>query len=297
MPVVKSYRNGVTAGCAPRKRTQQPAKRSTVGGWSVSSTRGNQTFLYSVDAPRLTGHGYAVTLTVRDCPPTSDEWHRIRRALIEWLRRRGLIRLHWITEWQRRGAPHFHMAFWLSEPMSGDFLVEFLHYWRRLTAHLGSEIRSQHVTPIHDPKGWFEYVSKHAARGLSNYQRNPERVPSEWQGKTGRMWGKLGDWPADDPLRLNVSMKAYHRYRRMCRRWRVSDARAALSLAKTPETRRQARRRITSARGMLSCPDPNLSAVRGVSEWIPQDISLLLVTLAVGDGVAHQEFAECSEVA
>ena len=292
MPVVKSYRNGVTAGCAPRNKPHESAKRSTVGGWSKSSTRGNQTFLYSVDAPRLTGHGYAATLTVRDSPPTSAEWHRIRRSVIEWLRRRGMVRLHWIIEWQRRGAPHFHMAFWLPEPMSRDFFFEFLDYWRRLTAHLGTSIRSQHVTPIDNAKGWFEYVSKHAARGLSNYQRNPERVPPEWQGKTGRMWGKLGDWPTDDEIRLDVGMKAYHRYRRLCRRWRIADARRAHRLAKTSETRRQARRRITSARTMLACPDPKRSAVRGLSEWIPQEVNLTLLTHAVGDGCARQEFDE-----
>lgn len=290
MPVVKSYRNGVTAGCAPRKRTQTPAKRSIVGGWSASSTRGNQTFLYSVDASRLTGYGYAATLTVLHIPESSDEWHKIRRNLMDWLRRRGLVRLHWIIEWQRRGAPHFHLAFWLQEPMTGQFLVDFLHHWRKLTAHLESSINSQHVTPIHDAAGWFEYVSKHAARGLSNYQRSPETIPKKWQGKTGRMWGKLGDWPADDALRLDVPLRTYHRYRRMVRNWREANARAALRDAKSPKTRRQALRRITSARTMLSCPDPKLSAVRGVSEWIDQDTALLLLNHALGDATARQEF-------
>jgi len=290
MPVFKSYRNGVTAGCAPRHKPHESAKRSIVGGWSASSIRSNQSFLYSVDASRLTGYGYAATLTVRHCPATSDEWHRIRRALVRWLRRRGLVRLHWIIEWQARGVPHFHLAFWLPEPMTGDFLVEFHHYWRTLTLHLESEIGSQHIVPIDNAKGWFEYVSKHAARGLNHYQRSPEKVPKEWQGKTGRMWGKVGEWPADDALRLDVPLRTYHRFRRMVRNWRAANARAALRSAKGRKARRQARRRITSARTMLSCPDPKLSAVRGVSEWIDQDTALVLLNHALGDSIARQEF-------
>ena len=296
MPVLKLYPNGGTAGCAPRHKPHESAPRSTVGGWSPSSIRRNTAFLYSVDSRLLTGHGYAATLTTRLCPPTSAEWHAIRRSLVEWLRRRGLVRLHWVIEWQRRGVPHFHIAFWLPEPMSGDFLVEFLHYWRKLTAHLESEIGSQHVTPIHDAAGWFQYVSKHAARGLGHYQRSPENVPPEWQGKTGRMWGKVGDWPSQDAIRLDVSHPAYYRYRRLVRSWRVADARKALRHAKTPQDRRQARRRLSSARSMLSCSDRKLSAVRGVSEWIDLDTSLLLIDNAIGMGSARQEFDEGNKV-
>ena len=300
MPVLKVYRNGGTAGCAPRHKPHNSALRSTVGGWSQSSTRRNTLFLYSVDARRLTGHGYAATLTVRLCPSTSDDWHTIRASLIKWLRRRGLVRLHWITEWQRRGVPHFHIAFWLSEPMSPDLHAAFLNYWWKLTNEtfrLQAEIRSQHLTPIDNANGWFEYVSKHAARGLSNYQRSPESVPPEWKGKTGRMWGKVGEWPADEEIRLDVGMKSYHRYRRMCRRWRVADARTALRDAKTYKARKQARRRIVSARTMLACSDFRLSAVRGLSEWIPVDLNLLLVAHAVGEGCARQEFDSTNEAA
>lgn len=288
MPVLKLYRNGGTAGCAPRHKPHESAPRSTVGGWSASSIRRNTTFLYSVDSRLLTGHGYAATLTTRLCPRTSDEWHTIRATLIKWLRRRGLVRLHWVIEWQRRGVPHFHIAFWLPEPMSGDFLVEFHHYWRKLTDHLESAIGSQHITPIDNATGWFQYVSKHAARGLGHYQRSPENVPPEWQGKTGRMWGKVGKWPTDDEIRLDVTGPSFHRYRRLARRWRVANARADLRAAKTPEARRQALRRITSARTMLSCSDPRLAFVRGVSEWIPLDVNLLLATHAVGDDHSEQ---------
>ena len=277
MPVLRSYRNGCTAGCAPRFKPHESAPRSTVGGWSPSSIRRNTAFLYGIDHRLLTGFGYAATLTTRLCPPTSDQWHKIRRSLIEWLRRRGMIRLHWVIEWQRRGVPHFHLAFWLPERMSGEFLVDFLHHWRKLTDHLESAVGSQHVTPIDDANGWFQYVSKHAARGLSHYQRSPENVPPEWQGKTGRMWGYLGDWPKQSPDEFDTDHATYHRFRRLVRGWRKADARKALALAVTPEGRKQARRRIHSARTMLACPDQSLSIVRGISEWIPADLSLQML--------------------
>jgi len=60
-------------------------------------------------------------------------------------------------------------------------------------------------------------------------------------------------------LRLQVGMRTFWVLRRIVRNWRLADAR----------TNKQSRR-IVSARCMLKCADPNLSAVRGVREWIGQ---------------------------
>jgi len=181
--------------------------------------------------------------------------------------------------------------------MAFDLESAMLAHWRKLTSHLGTSTRSQHITPIHDASGWFQYVSKHASRGLGHYQRNPENVPPEWQKKTGRVWGKVGDWPTDDEIRLDITGPAFHRYRRLVRRWRIADARQSLRSAKAPASLRQARRRLVSARTMLSCSDPRLAFVRGVSEWIPLDVNLLLATHAVGDDHVEQSFDEINSVA
>ena len=79
------------------------------------ATRRNTRFLYSVQEDQLDGHGYAVTLTLKSCPPSSKDWHRIRRAWEMRMVRAGMIRLHWVTEWQRRGVPHLHCAIWFPE--------------------------------------------------------------------------------------------------------------------------------------------------------------------------------------
>ena len=67
-------------------------------------------FLYSVLTPELPVSAIGVpllglsgSLTLRDCPPSHDDWKTLREALFFRLRRKGLYRLHWLTEWQKRG--------------------------------------------------------------------------------------------------------------------------------------------------------------------------------------------------
>jgi len=134
---------------------------------------------------------------------------------------------------------------------------------------------------IFDALGWNQYLSKHAARGLRHYQRSSASLPSAWRGgSAGRMWGKLGNWPICPDFKLHLDLKAFAFMRRVLRSWRLSDARQALLKAKRPKDRQSAIRRIRSARRMLLCPDPRLSSVRGVSEWLPQEDTLRVLALA-----------------
>jgi hypothetical protein len=248
--------------------------RGDVGGWSAGATRRNTQFLYSVREDQLTGQGYAVTLTLRDCPPDSAVWHRLRRAWMKRMERVGMVRLHWVTEWQRRGVPHLHVAIWwpvemmqrygfsrLREKMVGD--------WLMLASEFRPGQRGQDAHEITGAVGWFQYVSKHAARGVKHYQRCIENVPPAWQLKTGRMWGKWGDWPVQVGVRVLVQGSegdgGFYAFRRMVRSWRVADARASGEL-----------RRLQLARTMLRCPDRRTSSVRGYSEWIPQALQLAM---------------------
>lgn len=233
--------------------------RGSVGGWSSSTTRRNIDFLRSVEPDSLTGLGIAFTGTLKHCPPTSDDWHNMRRSFEHRLRRMGLIRQHWVTEWQRRGVPHLHCALWFPDDLDTVYLrMAITKHWLEVTKDFDSQSNGQYALMINDAIGWFQYVSKHAARGVSHYQRSPENIPAEWQRKTGRMWGKIGDWVTREALSLTVPPDAYHAFRRMCRNWRLADARASGN-----------RFRILSAKGMLKCRDRNLSTVRGLSEWIP----------------------------
>lgn len=260
MRCIKLYRHGFTIGTnsyeAGAKRPR--GERGAVGGWSHGSTSRNIAFLRSVDERELTGNALALTLTVKDCPPDSDLWHKIRRSFEHRLRRLGLIRMHWVIEWQRRGVPHLHCAAFFDDSAPVMLPHIIVKSWCDLTADYGSSPFAQYVLPITDAMGWFMYVSKHAARGVAHYQRSPENIPKMWQRKTGRMWGKVGDWPILDKTDIFLSDAAFFALRRIVKGWRLADSRSSCS-----------RYRIVSARKYLQVPE-RLSRVLGASEWMPE---------------------------
>ena len=262
MPVVTVYRHGGKGGVAPRRNDHMRAKRGVVEGWSEGATRRNTQFLMSVREDDLTGAGVALTLTLKECPPTAADWHRLRRAWIERMRRAGMVRLHWVTEWQRRGVPHLHCAIWFA---TGYDTITPIDAWVDLAGEpYGAGHRGQHARKIDGPVGWFQYLSKHAARGVKHYQRNHENIPEGWQSKTGRVWGYSGDWPLAQPRQFGLHSDGWFALRRMVRSWRRSDARAERDL-------RARAYRIRSARRMLKSADPELSRLRGFAEWMPSD--------------------------
>lgn len=242
-------------------------KRGIVAGWSAAAARRNTGFLRTIDERKLTGAGVAVTLTLRDCPPTSDEWVRLRRRWVKRMERAGMIRLHWVTEWQRRGVPHLHGALWFPDRYD---TIEPIDAWVDVASEFGAAHRGQHARIIDGPIGWFQYLSKHAARGVQHYQRHPDNVPEAWQQKTGRVWGYSGQWPLSVPFDLALEDQhgdgGYFAFRRLVRSWRVADARSSGDV-----------RRMVWARRMLRCPKVTLSRVRPVSEWISQHDALSLL--------------------
>lgn len=281
MPIITMQRHGISSGCPPsRTLGKDSTKRSTIKGWSHDAIRRNTRFLRSIYEPDLTGYGYALTLTVRKCPPTYDEWLKLRDNFIKRLRRLDMIRMHWVTEWQRRGVPHLHCAVYFPHACNSDVLTSC---WLAGLADVYDAIPyCQTVEPIYGFVGWSKYVSKHAARGLFHFQRSPDAVPRHWS-KTGRMWGRIGSWPTCDPSKLELSRYGHWVYRRIVRRWRIADARSMkVQDSKDEKTRR---RRIASARRMLKCSDRCLSSVRGTSEWIHADLQALIVIFLHSNGI------------
>lgn len=276
MRTLKVYRHGVTMGTPPQKNDHVRSTRGVVTGWSESATRRNTAFLRSADERHLpfTDDGmplsaWAFTLTVKSCPPSSDEWHAVRRHFMKRLDRLGLYRSHWVIEWQKRGVPHLHGAFWFP---AGFRPSQVIDHWLDLTAPYGALRYGQFVTPVHDSIGWFKYLSKHASRGVKHYQRSPENIPEAWK-KTGRVWGYTGDWPTIQPIQIRLDDSGFFKLRRLFRAWRIADARASRD-----------RFRIRQAKGMLSSPDRALSSVRGVSEWVPEDFQLVCLHWLQSEG-------------
>lgn len=283
MRIWKVYRHGLTAGTPPGKNDHVRTPRGDVGGWSKSSTRSNTRFLYSVDERELTGPGFALSLTLRTCPESHDEWHRMRKAFERRLRRMGMVRMHWLTEWQRRGVPHMHAAVWFDEglrerdPLAIDTIIE---HWLAIAEPHGAGYFGQDVKQLTDAMGWFKYLAKHAVRGLNHYQRSAENRPAGWS-KTGRMWGKLGDWPTIPPRHFYLDDAGHFKARRVIRSYARSRARDDVAKGKSKP------HRITWARGMLRCGEPGPSSLRGVNDWAEsKQISGPLLLWLMGQG--HQ---------
>ena len=266
---VRILPNGATGG-VPGPGQTEPPKRGRCGGWSQAACRRNTEFLRSVLWDRLPAIGYAITLTLAICPETHDDWARLLKYFFERLERRGLSHIHWVTEMQTRMVPHLHGCCFFGD---ADIAVrcEILEAWLSAASEYGPRASGQHIAPIYDARGWSEYVSKHAARGINHYQRNPDYLPPGWRGITGRMWGKRGQWPTAAAESLRMSLPAWYRIRRMVRSWRKAKA-------------RKEGRGIASARRMLRCPDEKRSRVHGWSEWPPAEVTLRFVERVSADG-------------
>lgn len=252
--------------------TQSPTSKTTpirseCRGWSRAVSRRNTDFLLSVDADRLTGSGYALSLTIRDCPETPQAWQSVRRKFVKRLERSGMIRFHWLTEWQRRGCPHLHAAVWLSESLEES---EIIRHWRQSASGHHAGPWSQDVKPITGVAGWFEYLAKHAARSVSNYQRSPENVPQDWGGKTGRMWGHQGEWPTSEQKEIEPPAAVELQYRRLMIRYQIGKARRQRDSERFSYLRRYLQR----------APKETSRTVALPRFWIPEDDQWALLRCA-----------------
>lgn len=285
------YSNGITVGLPPTNTDHDRAKRGVTMGWSDSSTRSNTVFLYSVDAPRLTGHGYAFTFTLRDLPPSPSEWARIRDKFLKRCSRLNLIRYHWVTEWQRRGVPHLHGCLYFPNALEYREVKALKAAWCECVGVYYALQKGQDIKPIESAVGWLKYLAKHGSRSKYHYQRSSK--PSEWVS-SGRVWGKGGEWPVrrtEHDLRHN-----FFAFRRLVRRWRIAESRVPLPVFDSdgqlicapgdalyskffpsglhaPKNKR----RIRQARRCLNCGDRSLSSVRGMSEWINENLAFQMV--------------------
>ena len=240
-------------------------KRGQVQGWTPEAARRHVRWLYSVRTDGLDGHGWAVTLTVRDCPPSAAEWHAARRAWIERVRRRGVLRHHWVIEWQARGVPHLHAAVYVGDDarrVGALLLADWIEVCERRGWKAG--IRAQDVKRIDGPVGWLQYLSKHAGRSAAHYQRMG--MPEGWE-RTGRLWGYGGEWPREEGLEVSLTLAEGVRLRRLVDQYVRARARQRGNRAHELYLRR--RRKAER--------DPWRSRVLGVSEWVPEDVVLRLL--------------------
>ena len=278
MPVVKVYRNGSKAVYFGDNTGGDPptdSVRGEIAGWSPDAARRNTLFLMSVATERLTGSGFAYTLTMRETPGSSEEYLAAMEFWRKAVMRSGAIRLHWVVEWQTRGTPHVHCAVYYPEGATVAQRDAPAEAWFRYFRRWGVGAQAQYYTEIDRAVGWLKYMAKHAARGAMHYQR--VGFPEGWD-KSGRLWGHRGAWPIGDLDEFELSDVEFVRFRRLVSAYRVAQERA-LSLGRKPRTRRAqpGDARKDYARRAQRVPENARMWQLGVSTWIDRDAALLLV--------------------
>jgi len=187
-----------------------------------------------------------------------------------------MIRLHWLTEWQRRQVPHLHGAIWFDD--SDPEAVRRRHgliisAWVEAAWQYGAGLRGQDCRVITGAPGWFEYLAKHATRSVKNYQRSALSIPEGWK-KTGRMWGHWGEWPQRETIEVRLNDAGFFRLRRLWIGYQIARARDKGDFY-----------RVAFLRRYLQAQAP-VSRSRGLGEWVSQDVQLgLIAAVATRDDV------------
>ncbi len=272
-------RNGVSGGFPGNNGGKRGDRRSIVG-WSRSSARGNLKFLMSINGKVLPRRGFAITLTVRDLPKSGAEWQYRIKEILRWARRNGADMYHWVTEFTRKRRPHLHMCVYVGERDNpGSFAFELVDMWLEQTKHLATSDRGQYWRVIDTLDGWLEYVGKHASRGYEHYQRDKDSLPASWTTGTGKMWGCSRNWPRYTEKYV-LSDFIWFEYRRLVKRWSIAQARTKLKLAINYSGEREQRRwrqTLRDRKRLYTRNEQKNSAVVGISQWLPCEISELML--------------------
>lgn len=278
-----TVRHGGISLCVVRSGDHERAKRGATRGWSVGSVRRHTEWLRSVASGFQRGLGWAFTLTLSECPASADAWTRMRTAWVKRLMRAGASRVHWLTEWQRRGVPHLHGCVYFDEPATGREAIlqrkAIASSWLAVAAEHGAQPQSQVIRTIEGEDGWLRYLAKHCGRGVAHYQRADSNIPAAWQGSTGRLWGYNGDWRYNEVAEERLSQRGFFVLRRLLQRWRLADARTRLLAPRAA---------IVAARRMLLGPSREVCETRGCSEWLHMDAAGLMIAWLMRQGLMEQ---------
>ena len=281
MPVVKVFPGGSSGGFRPPAREVPPGQptRGKIVGWSAGMVRRQIVWLWSVRVDALGRDGWALTLTTGGTPDSAASWTAARKMFLKRMARAGVKQHHWVTEWTAKGRPHLHLSMFGGSmddyrPTQLDTLA--LVHWLEVCDHFGWDAipEAQHITPITGASGWLEYVSKHTSRGVMHYQR--QGAPDGWES-TGKLWGKGGAWPVEPPVQLELIDAQFYRYRRLLMRYQQSRHRALGSSRKRRLSRSQRRQHFEKGR------------LLGIGGWIPEDLSLKLLSIAP---ISHEGLGE-----
>lgn len=274
----------------PAVRTRS-GKRRPITGWSRKSRARMTARLATLD---YTGMGFDPT-----CPPAlvtltyPGAWEvvapdaaSVKRHLVKFQRSfhrsfgSPLVGV-WKLEFQRRGAPHFHIFCTPPASVSGEVFRSWLSSsWASIVAHPDPDERERHRRAgtgldfaiglrSDDPRRVATYFAKHQSAGFGpkEYQHT---APQLWldAGSVGRFWGYWGLHPLEVSVPLTPADALL--VARVLRRWaRANTPARRVAVFRTDTATGQVRRRYARRRvrrmsgkaGFLLVPDgPALAA-------------------------------------
>lgn len=278
----------------------QPPERTATKGWTVNVARRNEQRLQQIDFDAVDGVPAFVTLTMpaqQMADVSASMFHGWLKRWLQYMKRHGMTHYYWILEFQATGNPHLHVLVWLDHMPDALETYKALRSWVRMLDKSGVGARQQgqiwesidvggelvvdgERVPAH-PERVLMYLAKHAARGVAHYQRQIANMPEDWQYRSGRVWGHDRSLPLREQEDVETDYPTFWTFRRLVRRWRVSEAQAIVD----PERRCAA---VVQARRCLRCSRPDISPYRGLSAWVPADVASALLDAAVKGGESEE---------
>lgn len=183
-----------------------------ITGWSRKSRANMVRRLVTLDYTPMMAEGKTCMLTMTypgDWLVVAPDGAAVKRHLDRfrkrYTRKYGVMRCVWKLEFQRRGAPHFHLFTTVPEGVSTkDFRDWVAEAWSVVVNHpdpvqraaglaAGTAVDLYEASKMSDPKRVAVYFTKHGLLAGKDYQNNP---PAEWEGtgSVGRFWGR---WKLD----------------------------------------------------------------------------------------------------
>lgn len=176
-------------------------RRGRVSGFSAASRRRLMRLMATLRWEAMPAAPSFVTLTFHRTP---DDWQLCFGRWLACVRRLGAHYL-WRLEWQKRGAPHYHLILWASV----EQLAELRADWHRIAA--GGSVAHRrygwHVRKLDSQRAALHYVSKYVAKATI-----------EPDGDGRRRWGMTRGLPHAPHLAAAITATEYHQLRRAARR-------------------------------------------------------------------------------
>jgi len=222
--VLKPAGLGVKQRFTTGARPAEPGVRGVVAGFSQASRRRMLAKLSGLDW--ATGAIYLTTLTYHD---DWGDWTAWKTDLRTWQKR--LLRAYgpllagaiWRLEFQKRGAPHFHLALFWGEraPDLARFRQWVSKSWNEVAARgdLAHLAAGTQVIPARNTSGsQMQRLMMYLGKYLCKTGRLVDAETGEIM-QTGRIWGIWGRLPTGAWAGYTMSEAAFVELTRRIRRW------------------------------------------------------------------------------